>query len=278
MRTSSFEMNYYNTYYFANVIHNVVMNSFDYLKNIDDFYQIGLTIPIKFSKDSNLHEFIRFVIEGIFHENLLEECNAIDDNKLMVNPTTIKPFWINHALRENGYTHISFQEWLQKNQHTSTFADDSVHSYVYDYLYDTYYELLRKLAIEVFHILFLNREFLLKFNRLISVHISFQRVDEDNGFVSGKLKRDGVLYRAGIPAWVKDAVFFRDRGHCVFCNSNLTNLVSRLTVKNFDHMIPLNLSGGNDVSNIQLTCEACNLEKSGSVGGTSKTYELWYRS
>ncbi|WP_419890713.1 HNH endonuclease [Paenibacillus xylanexedens] len=270
-------MNYYNTYYFANVIYNVVMRPFGFIRNFDEFYQVGLTVPVKFSKDSNLHEFIRFVIDGIFEENLRKECDMIDDNELMAEPSKIKPFWINRALSENGFTHKSFQEWLEENQIISTSVGNTIDSYVYEYLYDPYQELLRKLAIEVFHILFLNREFLLEFNSLVSVHISFLRVDEDNTHIPGKLKRDGVLYRADIPAWVKDAVFFRDRGHCVFCNSNLTNLVSRLTVKNFDHMIPLNLSGGNDVSNIQLTCESCNLKKSGSEGETSKTYELWYR-
>lgn len=270
-------MSYYNTYYFSNIVHYVVMQPFGYLRNIDEFYQIGLSIPSKFSKDSNLHEFIRFTIDKIFDEALQEECREIDDNNLMAAPSQIKPFWINHALRENGYDHISFQEWLEENPFNGQFPDDAVHSYVYDFLNDPYQDLLRKLALEVFHILFLNREFLLKFNHMISAHIVMLRVNNNDPHVAGKLKRDGVLNRADIPTWVKDAVFFRDRGHCVFCNSNLTNLVTRLTVKNFDHMVPLNLGGANDVSNIQLTCEACNLEKSGSTSETSKTYELWYR-
>jgi hypothetical protein len=273
----TFEMSYYNTYYFANIIHSVVMHPFGYLRNIDEFYQTGLSIPAKFSKDSNLHEFIRFIIDGIFNETLQKECQEIDEKGLMAHPTKIKPFWINNALREHGFEHISFQEWLEDSPYKDGFPDDAAYSYLNDFLHDLYQDLLKKLAVEVFYILFMNREFLLEFNGLISVHIEGIEVDENDPYVAVMLKRDGVLYRADIPNWVKDAVFFRDRGHCVFCNTNLTNLITRLTVRNFDHMVPLNLSGANDVSNIQLTCETCNLAKSGTISETSKTYELWYK-
>lgn len=272
----TFEMSYYNTYYFANVIHNVVMHPLGYLRNIDEFYQIGLAIPAKFSKDSSLHQFIRFIIDGIFNETFEEECQEIDKNDLMSDPSKIKPFWFNNALREHGFDHISFQEWLAGKPYDYGHPNDDAYSYFYEFLYNPYQELLKKLAVEVFYILFMNRQFLLKFNELISAHIEGLNVDEQDPWIAGKLKRDGVLHRADIPKWVKDSVFFRDRGHCVFCNTNLTNLITRLTIKNFDHMVPLNLSGANDISNIQLTCETCNLSKSGTLSETSKIYELWY--
>lgn len=275
--TKTFKMNYYNTYYFASVIHSVVMQPFGYLRSIDEFYQYGLRVPAKFAKDSNLHEFTRFVIDRIFNESLEKECNKISEKGLMKSPDSIKPFWINNALEENGFEHISFQKWLENSPYKSGFPDDAAYSYVYDFLDGLYQNLLQKLATEVFHILFMNREFLLEFNRVISARIAMLRINENDPYVAGKLKRDGVLFRADIPVWVKDAVFFRDRGHCVFCNTNLANLITRLTVKNFDHMVPLNLHGANDVSNIQLTCEACNLDKSGSIIETSKTYERWYK-
>lgn len=272
----TFEMSYYNTYYYANVINNVVCNSFDYLSKIDEFYHIGLSIPTKFSKNSNLHGFIRFIIDEIFDETFQQECKDIDKKGLMDEPTKIKPFWFNHALRDNGIEHMSFQEWLEGGPYDYGVHDDKPYSYFYEFLEDPYHDLLQKLAVEVFYILFMNREFLLAFNKLISAYISELLVDE-NPYLAGKLKRDGVLYRSDIPTWVKDSVFFRDRGHCVFCNTNLTNLITRLTVKNFDHMVPLNLGGANDVSNIQLTCETCNLSKSGTISETSKLYELWYK-
>jgi len=275
-RTKTFEMNYFNTYYFANIVHSVVMNPIGYVRNFDEFYQVGLTLPNKFSKDSSLHEFIRFIIDGIFEETLQKECLEIEEKKLLSDHSKIKPFWINRALEKFGFEHKSFQEWCTDNSHKIDHHEDAIHTYVYEFLYDDYQELLNKLSSEVFYILFMNREFLLEFNRIIAIHIEGLTVDDNDPNITQNLKRDGVLFRADIPQWVKDAVFFRDRGHCVFCKCDLTNLITRLKPKNFDHMVPLNLSGANDVSNIQLTCETCNLSKSGDLIETSNTYEHWY--
>jgi len=72
---------------------------------------------------------------------------------------------------------------------------------------------------------------------------------------------------------VKRAVLFRDKGCCVFCKRDLTGLYSILEdkEKHFDHIVPLNEGGLNDVCNIQLSCPDCNLAKS----DTSKTSTLY---
>jgi hypothetical protein len=57
-----------------------------------------------------------------------------------------------------------------------------------------------------------------------------------------------------IPQSVKDAVWRRDGGRCVKCDSN-QNL-------EFDHIIPFSLGGANTYRNVQLLCESCNRAKS----------------
>ncbi|NHN33389.1 HNH endonuclease [Paenibacillus agricola] len=57
-----------------------------------------------------------------------------------------------------------------------------------------------------------------------------------------------------IPAWVKELIFSRDQGICVVCSSSLTYWITELSENNFEHMVPLALSGANDVSNMQLIC------------------------
>lgn len=116
------------------------------------------------------------------------------------------------------------------------------------------------IAIEVEYILFQNRDFLLRFNNQQAVAF------EDN-----------PRKRVYIPEWVKRAALFRDKGRCVFCKRDLTGLYSLLedNEKHFDHIVSLNEGGINDVCNIQLSCQDCNLKKSDS-SKTSTLYQSAY--
>jgi len=60
-----------------------------------------------------------------------------------------------------------------------------------------------------------------------------------------------------IPDDVKEAVWRRDQGQCVQCNSN-----EKLE---FDHIIPVSKGGSSTARNIQLLCEKCNREKSNKI-------------
>ncbi|MBD2001525.1 HNH endonuclease [Leptolyngbya sp. FACHB-541] len=78
------------------------------------------------------------------------------------------------------------------------------------------------------------------------------------------------------PKWARKAVFFRDRGMCAICGTDLSGLVSLSPIENFDHMVPLARGGLNDVTNLQLLCQPCNLRKRDGTATTSRTYEAWY--
>lgn len=89
-------------------------------------------------------------------------------------------------------------------------------------------------------------------------------------------EKDGILRRAYIPTWVRNSIFFRDRGHCCCCNRDLTGLISIIDLnKAIDHIVPLAEGGSNDISNLQLLCKICNSEKRDSTI-TYKLYQLWY--
>ena len=56
---------------------------------------------------------------------------------------------------------------------------------------------------------------------------------------------------------VKLLVWARDGGACVRCGSK-ENL-------HFDHIIPVAKGGGGEVTNIQILCQRCNLQKSDKI-------------
>jgi HNH endonuclease len=59
--------------------------------------------------------------------------------------------------------------------------------------------------------------------------------------------------RQPIPREVRRAVFERDSGRCVECDSNFD--------LQYDHVIPVALGGATTVENLQLLCGPCNREK-----------------
>lgn len=69
-------------------------------------------------------------------------------------------------------------------------------------------------------------------------------------------KQHSKQYRY-ISASVKRAVWDRDEGMCVDCDSD-QNL-------HFDHIIPVVRGGGGHIQNVQILCADCNLRKSSKI-------------
>jgi hypothetical protein len=133
-------------------------------------------------------------------------------------------------------------------------------------------DLCEAIAKQVFHVLFSNRGTMSAFGHMVDFHV----LDTASSFMPEAFNQSGHLVRSSCPMWAKSAVFHRDKGRCVLCQTDLTRLFSQKAETHYDHIIPLARGGMNCVTNLQLTCSTCNLAKGARSSSTSWEYESWY--
>ncbi|ABZ78315.1 HNH endonuclease [Shewanella halifaxensis HAW-EB4] len=264
---------FYETYYFCNVINNVLNDSFTYAVELNDFYGDGRVFSLidKFPKQSVFHSFITFVVETIYSEN----SNKIDFDNFDYRSSGLLP--IEKAFEYHGIKYQLFKEHLKE---LCSLKDVFIEDAYYDWLLASqYYEdLITQTVEEVFYLLFLNRELLLNFNQIMADSLEMQASDVSvhvhlNDLLTTRCKNK----RCHIPQWAKRAVYFRDRGRCVLCDKDLSGKLNINNLENYDHMVALANYGFNDVTNLQLLCKECNQNtKSAGVGSTSNSYQGWY--
>ncbi len=274
MRKPLFQMEYYNTYYFANVVQQIVENHVAYLRDLEIFFLDSDRFAAGFPKFSLLHQLIDVCVDMMFDKALesADELRASEPQEL----------WVDQALKVYKLEEETLREWLaSEHKAIASASDDDIYEYYQDLrLRGVLEELRERIVEEVFFIVFLNRDFLRTFNQMLATSIGMLCKDsppiDPDDTISPALRRDGVLKRIAIPVWVRRAVFYRDRGMCAFCTRNISGLVDIHSQKHFDHIIPLDLGGANGITNIQLLCETCNLKKKNTNTNTSKHYEKWY--
>jgi len=274
MRNGLLRVEFYETYYYANLIQNVLSNPFAYIRSLHEWgegEEHELFAP-SFPKLSRLHTFISFVIYSVVREDINpREINAIIKDKH-------HQLWLDRALRYYRLGCPGFRRWLrEEGRKLGTITEDDVHDYYLEQvLAGDFEDLLEQMSQEVFYILFSNRGLLRDFNAYCACRVRGLILEECPNEYKGLIRRDGVLRRAHIPEWARRAVFFRDRGACAACNIDISGLISARNEKNFDHIIPLKEGGLNDVTNLQLLCDKCNSGKGGKLHGVSAYYERWY--
>ena len=224
------------------------------LDNFDEDYFIQSTT--KFRKDTVLHQYIACGLSNYYSRYFRKNGDLFEEDRMQYWQELFSQYSIEieNIDYENEDLDLSEETyaWYMRNE-------------------DKFDQLFAELAEEVFHILFANRGFLLKFNTLITNTV--KEIQYPTKFLTAKK----TLKRANIPKWVKNAVFHRDKGRCVFCNTDLTSMVNTLVNSNYDHIVPLDKFGINDPGNIQLCCEKCNKSKTNKEGSTSNNYFSWWK-
>ncbi len=270
------EMNYLDVYLLCQTANNLLRGGFERL--IDEFFcnLFDEQITPAFSKESYLLRYCEWVINQMIWDDtentaeLIRKCSKMprgaDWEGTLWGDRLINQY---RADQDEKADFFSFYENEIRNVEQLT--DEEIDDYIYNYLSELtlsgwYEECARKLAREMFYILFQNRDFLLVFNDMLA---RYRWLSISDGGEPEK--------RPSIPQWAKRAVWFRDRGCCVFCGKDLSGVANNLGDRaiHYDHMVSLADCGINDVSNLQLTCRDCNLKKL-KKSGTSNKYQNWY--
>ncbi|MDL2324518.1 HNH endonuclease [Ruminococcaceae bacterium OttesenSCG-928-A16] len=197
----------------------------------------------KATQETLLHLYIADILEsGAIYEDMIENF-----------PEEYIASWHNEELFNLfGYSmkDVELKGKLESRDSSILFADN-VNIFYCDFINN-------KWAKHVFYVLFTNKDFLFRFSsevvkavELISALPEFQE----------HFTRLGIIKRqSAFPMWLKTAVRMRDRNRCQLCGKDVSNTFDKEKA-NFDHIIPLNIHGTNDPTNIQLTCESCNKSK-----------------
>jgi hypothetical protein len=276
-RKETEEYEHHESYYFCNIIKNVLNEQGAYMRGLNDYLGDGRSVAfdLSFPKWSHFHDFIGFIIDSVYaenldHENLKDRLEAFKRYK----PSFSEPFEVAIVsfVRMRNY----FQTYLSqtgKSLDKSRIADleDFLCGFYEGVLFQEYKE---KTIKEVFYILFGNRSVLKLYNEMIA---EVRESDWDPEFYNSNVNtRNGYLRRVTIPKWVQKAVYHRDKGRCVICKKDVTGMINIYNKSNYDHIVPLARFGINDVSNIQLLCDTCNQQKKANNNNSSKDYFPWY--
>lgn len=284
------EAKFYETYYFCNIIKNILYFPDDYLRKLNEFYG-DETIYYRlgtFRKYSALHELIEFIIEDVYYEQANEK--FLSEKKALLERFRELPILLRHmrpctlpierALEHHQMKHQSFEAFLgnQEKHFTDCNAED-VYEYILELRESGIFDLLiEHITKEVFHVLFQNRELVKTFNIMMADALEREENSTPPVEIEELFSKPGILKRVAIPKWVRRAVFYRDRGRCVLCDKDLSGQVNLENQENYDHIVPLAKHGLNDVSNIQLLCKECNQhEKRAGEAVTSNRYQSWYK-
>lgn len=226
-----------------------------FLRNIEDIFgdMSSSNLTRKYPKWTCFHIFVEELISSVIFE---------DAEKSDSSPGK---YWVDHLLRSNNLDHQNIQSL--KFSHNDCYEHlDALQQN------DLIAQLCETVAKQVFHVLFSNRGTMSAFGHMVDHYV----LHAAPAFVPDAFNKSGRLFRASAPTWAKSAVFHREKGRCVLCQTDLSKLFSQQSKIHYDHIIPLAHGGMNCVTNLQLTCSGCNLDKGARSSATSREYEVWY--
>jgi hypothetical protein len=280
MKSGYITHQYFNSYYYANIVNNLIIDRWNYLGFISEFFTLNPIAELikPWQKDSLLHRFIYLVVSATIRDESYDDAVEQLKKARSRGDKELGEIYIELVFKNYRKEYFSFQAFCGKD--LKAIEEDDFYEYYNELLLCSDIEgLFNTISEEVFYILFNNRQLLMLFNVIVSQYIQeldSNSFDDDFQDYLKYLSKEGQLKREKIPEWIKKAVFFRDRGKCCNCKSDLSGTLTIHGEKEFDHIVSLSQGGANDVTNIQLLCKKCNRHKGDREIVTSSLYEKWY--
>lgn len=250
------EYKFKSVYNFLSIISDAIENKFDFW-NFDG--EQFVESALRFNKVSLLHIYVSSTLYCYYSRVFRKSGDLIEEDDI--------EWWIN-LMKEYG---IKLKKPKSCDDYDFAWKWFNMNEEIFMQFFDT-------ISDEIIHILFNDKLLLVKFNQIVRNVL----LDEDGTYADivewpkDSRNEDGTIKRCHIPKWVKRAVFHRDKGHCVFCNRDLSGIISILHNNNFDHIVPLKDYGTNDPCNIQLACEDCNKKKGAKNIIAKYLYQSWW--
>ena len=268
------DLQFYDTYYFCNVIDSLLKEPFPWLSTLHPWHEERQAelFSQQFPRRSILHDFSEFAIARLIDEYVSDEVASAIARDLTATP------WVDEALCFHELGHTGIDDWL--NEQGVARHDVSIDTLA-DYHGDLFLsgpldDLVDLLSRNVFFVLFGNRMFLSRFHSYVSGLVSCLRLEEIEPAFTARFTSKARVRRARPPAWAKRAIFYRERGLCASCTRDLSGLINVQSQLHYDHIVPLATGGVNDVTNLQLLCDECNSKKGSRAAPVSVKYEAWY--
>ena len=256
------DYNLENIYFYVDLIDTSVRSDNEVVSEFNYDDEQFIASATKFNKLTLLHIFIVTKLFDYYNDYIHHNSDTLCDDT----------DWLNSIADMFERYKVKIKFFTEKYPDSDEIDDlDYKLEEWYDSNEENFNDLFNKIADDVFYVLYGNRSFLKDFNILVSKEIEKLEIPKELKNKHGKVKR------VDIPSWVKKAVFLRDKGRCVKCSKDLTGLIASDSNLHYDHIVPLNLFGANDPTNIQLLCADCNIRKSGNVIETTNIYSPWWK-
>lgn len=216
---------------------------------------------LKPNKETAIHQYLKYF------QSIEEEANMMWENADLDKAYEFIVRTLEEVKLKPGLPKPNFSSCEEACDHINCECNDIVMQWI-AYVRKNLHEIDKLIKHSAFQFLFQDRNFLHDFHTELSNLIE-REIDyikrEYPEFVTYRNR----LKRKSFPVWLKQAVFYRDKGTCVICRCDLSNLVRTQNTIHIDHIVPLELFGTNDASNMQLLCEICNTSKGARSKATS---------
>lgn len=165
------QMNYLDVYLLCQTANNLLRGGFELL--INDFFEDLFAedqIPSRFSKESYLHSYCEWVVNQMIWDDTENTADLIRKCAKMPRGSNWDgTLWVDRLLNQyqtnpDGKSDF-FMFYGEELAHVEQLTDEEINDYIYNYLCELtlsgwYEECAKKLAREMFYLLFQNRDFL----------------------------------------------------------------------------------------------------------------------